>query len=125
LLVLQKLSDVLGAAVVVLVVIERFPRGKVLRILRTRDGSGIARLQGIAGQSVKIIILLARRYQFWRVGVIVNGFDLVDFGEQLRIGGLRHGAAWEEREQQAERGQKTLAHEATPFDFPEKHSAKE
>jgi hypothetical protein len=57
--------------------------------------------------------------------MVVNGLDLVDFCQQLRIGGLCPGTAWSESKDQAERNQKTLVHEATPSLLQKKHWAKE
>jgi len=49
----------LRAAIVVGIVVKSFPGGKILRILRARYGCGIARLERIAGQGVKLIVLFA------------------------------------------------------------------
>ena len=77
-----------GAVVVEGIMIESFPCRQELRVLRPGDRCGIAGFQRIAGQGIKIVVLFSRGDYLGRMRVIVDGFDLVDFRQQLRISSL-------------------------------------
>lgn len=63
---------------------------------------------------IKVVVFFTGRNQLGRVRVIVNGLDLIDLRQQLRIGSLRGCIARVQARQKAERNQKNFEHQATP-----------
>ena len=83
----EQLLHVLRLEVVVLVAEHRLPRLDVDRIVLAKHQARVGRLQRIAGQRIEVVVLLAMRpVQRRRMGVVVDGLDLIDLGHQAGIG---------------------------------------
>ena len=78
----QEIANVRGVGVVVLVAVERFPRGDVARILRTSAYRRVCRLERIARQRIEVVVLLARGDECRRVRVVVDGADRANGGQE-------------------------------------------
>ncbi len=77
--------------VIVFVAPERFPGGQKLRIAGAIGGGRVGGLERVAGESVEFVVDFVGGNEARWVGVIVDGFDFLDFGEELRVGGLGCG----------------------------------
>lgn len=106
---LLQFAQVLGRRVMVGIVVERGPRGQKSRVVGARHGGCARGLQRITGQRVEFGVLLPRPNHLQHVGVVINGFDLLDFGQQ---GGVGLGLGGSQTRAQHEGGNHQATHRA-------------
>src|SRR6185437_14419459 len=98
----EKLPDMRGGHVVIFVAEEGFPRRDELRIFRTAGDRRVGGLERSAGKRVIFIVRDAVCRQSGRMGMVINGADAANSGEERGIGFLR-GGEWHDEKQKDEK----------------------